>query len=136
VAANYAILASESTTETHAGAELRNVFQITAQAVPSGIVFHRRFPPSINDPENIDTILSIWAGWLNELNATPGVVSVQWVQDINAADEIQDRLVVTIDSTDGVMRFTREDIPLSDTVAEWQAAVAQTRAQLDAIEAR
>lgn len=136
MASNFEILASARVSEYVSPTVSQDVLEVTARALPSGIVFYVRFPPVIDDPVNIAEITGTWAGWLNELNATPGVVSVSWIQDIDASDQIRDRLSVTIDSTDGRMQFTRDDIPLSDSVAQWQAAVAKTRAQLDAIEAQ
>jgi len=135
MAADYEIVASQSTVEVLDGATAVNVIEISARAVPSNVVFSVRFPPAISDPASISGILAVWAGWYNELAATPGVVAVQFTQNINAANQLVDGMAVTISSTSGRMNFTRYDIPLSGTVAQWQEAVAETRAQLDAIEA-
>lgn len=136
MAGNYQVVASQSTVEVIDNTNAQEVLEITAQAQPSGVVYSVRFPPIIADPDSIAGILGAWADWYNQLAATPGVVAVQFTQNINAANQLEDGMAVTVASSSGKMRFTRYDIPLTDTVAEWQQAVAETRAQLDAIEAR
>jgi hypothetical protein len=127
MAGNYTVVASQSTVEVLDNTTAQDVLEITAQAQPSGVVYSVRFPPVIADPDSIAGILGAWA---------PGVVAVQFTQNINAANQLVDGMAVTVSSSSGRMQFTRYDIPLTDTVEQWQQAVAETRAQLDAIESR
>ncbi len=114
--------------------EIRNVDQQAGRAIPSGIVYYVRFSSVIDDPENVNEIMGIWADWLNELNATPGVVSVTWVQDINASDQSVDTLTIVVDSSNDSFRtVTLNDVPTEESVSEWQARVASARAALDKI---
>lgn len=133
MASSYEILASESATEL-VGDQLKDVLEISARSLPSGVVFKVRFPPVINDPETIATVLSAWGDEYNDIAAQPGVVGVRFLQDFDASDQVQDKLVVTIDSTSGAMQITRTDIPFEWYPAKMKAAIAETRAQLDAIE--
>ncbi len=135
MADNYEILASETVPEQVTPTLTRQVDQVTARALPSGIVFYVRYTSVIDDPENVHEIETIWAGWLNELNATPGVVSVQWIQDIDESDQVVDTLNITVDSSSGKMQTTLIGVPTEETVAQWQARVAAARKGLDAVEA-
>lgn len=136
MAASYEILASESTVELLGDTTLKDVLEITARSLPSGVVFKVRFPPVINDPGTIATVLGAWGDEYNDLSATPGVVGVAFRQDIDGSDQLKDKLVLTIDSTSGKMQITRDDLPFEWYPAKLKAAIAETRDQLDAIEAQ
>ena len=132
--ANWEPVASETLPEQVTPTEIRNVDQVTGRALPSGIIYYVRFTSVIDDPANVDAIMSVWAGWLNELNATPGVVSVTWVQDINASDQVVDTLTIVVDSTtNALLTATLNDVPTEENVSQWQQRVADARAALDQI---
>jgi len=136
VAVNYEILASESVEEPVGPTGTREMLQITARAKQSGVAYIVRLPPIISDPESVAVILSAWADEVNDIAAQPGVVSVSWVQDINAQDMYEDKITLVIDSSSGRMQITRDDIPLEWYPARMKEEIAKTRAELDAIEAQ
>ncbi len=134
MASNWEPVASETVPEQVTPTEIRNVDQQAGRALPSGIVYYVRFSSVIDDPENVDQIMGIWADWLNELNATPGVVSVTWVQDIDSSDQTVDTLSIVVDSSNNSLQtVTLNNVPTEESVSQWQARVSSARAALDKI---
>lgn len=127
-------IASETVTEVVTPTLTREVEQIVARAAPSGIVFYVRLPDILQDPVNTAEIVGIWAGWMNELGATPGVLSVSWVQDIDATDQVVDTLRTEVASSSGRLSATLT-LRTEDNVSTWQTQIAAARATLDQIEA-
>lgn len=125
MAGDFEVLAGESTVELIGATDVQDVYQVTARALPSGVVYHVRFPPAINDPESIRVILGEWATQYNALVALPGVVGVSTLQDVDAAGQISDVTDVTVRSNSGRLSSTVEikafsvvDGNLTDLLAE------------------
>lgn len=134
MAANYTPLTSETTTEISPANTLIDVLSVAAQAIPSGIVFHVRFPPAINDPASVAGILSAWADEMNDINAQPGVVNVTWIQDIDANDQLVDRIAITIASDNGQMQQTVDDISLYDYPQPMKDKIAAVHSFLNSLQ--
>lgn len=136
MAGGYEILSSETTVELLGATDVQDVFQVTARAQPSGVVFNVRFPPIIDNPQSIRDILGEWAGWYNDLAALPHVAGLVNLQDIDAAGQINDVTQVTVRSTSGKTNYTitvpGEDIGSPKAGDDVAAAVAN----LDALEGR
>lgn len=133
--ANWEPLASQTVSEVISPTKIREVEQITARALPSRVVFYVRLPDILQDPVNTAEIVGLWADWINEVAATPGVVGVTWVQDIDTSDQLEDTIVLTVASSSGTLTadVTVRDIgPGSST---YKRQVDTARAALNQIEA-
>jgi hypothetical protein len=134
MASNYTALTSETTTEISPANTLIDVLSVTAQAIPSGIVFHARFPPAINDPQSVAGILSAWADEMNDINSQPGVTGVTWIQDFDANDQLVDRLAITVASDNGQMTQTVDNISLYDYPQPMKDQIAAVHAFLNSLQ--
>lgn len=112
----------------------RTVYIVTAQADPSGVVF---FVPVVKvdlAPARLDLILGTLAEVFNTLADKPGVESITVEQGLNAANVLQQRVVVGVVSSSGDSDTT---VTLKWGEAQDQrgyAKIAAARAQLDDIE--
>lgn len=101
MAANYEVIAQQTVTEVSPANTIQDVNEVTAQAKPSGAVFHVRFPPAINNPTAIGEILSEWANQYNALDAVDNVLGVNTYQDIDNQNQLVDVTQVTVNSSSG-----------------------------------
>lgn len=134
MAGNYEVLAGESTVELVGATDVRDVQQITARAIPSGVVFHMRFTPAEYKPAIVQGLTSSFADQFNNLAAMPHVVGVATIQDIDGVGQIVDKLLITISSSSGKTSITRDDLHFTFDPSLLQNQIAETVANLDAIE--
>lgn len=106
MADNYELLSGEHTVELLGATDVQDVYQVTARSVPSGVVYHVRFPPVIQDATSVRDILAAWAGWYNDAAALPGVVGISTLQDVDLSGQLQDVNEVTVRSTSGKLTQT------------------------------
>jgi hypothetical protein len=133
--ANYEILSGEHTVELLGATDVQDVYQVTARALQSHVVYHVRFPPVIDDPETIAVVLTEWATQYDDLRALPYVVGVGTLQDIDASGQINDITQITVGSASGRLSAVLEDPNFSVVNDAVGSKIAALRAKLDAIEA-
>lgn len=133
MAGDFEVLAAESTVELLGSTDVQDVYQVTARALPSGAVYHVRFPPAINDTESIRVILGEWATQYNALAALPGVVGVSTLQDVDASGQILDITEIVVSAPGGRITRTIEDRNFSYVSDAVKARVADTLAGLSAL---
>jgi hypothetical protein len=133
VADNYDPLSSQSVVELISPTETAEREQVTARAKPSGVVYSVRFPPALFTPEAVNDLLSVQADFYNRLAAHPYVVGIAELQDIGVNNEIVDKLLVTISSTNGEFTTQRDDLPWTLGEPQLYAAIDEVHEQLDAI---
>jgi hypothetical protein len=135
LASSYEILSGEHTVELIGATDVQDVYQVTARVIPAGTVFHVRFTPVIDNPDSIRDILTVWAGWYNDIAALPGVVGVSNLQDIDASGQLNDIAEITVRSNSG--RLSQTIAVGSDIVGTPKVAplVASAVDALNAIEA-
>jgi hypothetical protein len=114
VAGNYQILAQQAVTEFIPPDKTRVLHEITAQAIPSGVVFPFRFKPVDYFPQGVDLTLHDVAQWLNKLAAHPGVVAVSLEHDVDGSNMIAVTWRVTVETPSG---DSQDDVILSWTEA-------------------
>lgn len=134
MARNYEPLSSEHTVELLGSTDVQDVFQVTARAIPSGVVYHVRFPPVIQDPETIEVVLTEWATQYNALRNLPGVVGVGTLQDVDASGQLNDVTQITVSSDSGKLTQTIDDPNFGAVDDRVRAEVDTAVAQLNAIE--
>jgi len=139
-ASSYTFVAAQLRTRYLPGGNTEQVYQVTAQTVPSGIYFFHNFRVAVYEkPTQVVDILNGLAESIETWNAVPGVVGLSAVQVIDSQDQFVNMFDVTVDSTSGnSSSVIRVQYPGSYagqlSVAEFTSAVAQARAQLDAVE--
>lgn len=134
MAGNYGNVTSQLVTEVSPANTIQDTLEVTAQAVPSGAVFHVRFPPAINDSESIDVILTEWANQYNALAAIPNVGGVSTYQDIDANNQLVDVTQVTVTSASGKSSNVLTYPDFSVVTDAIRASVAATSAFLTSLE--
>lgn len=102
--AAYLKLSMVPVTEIIGPTRSRTVYEITAQAVASGVVFYHRLVKADITATNLDLILGTLAKEFNELAALPGVVGVDVDQDLNSQQVLDQKVHVTVESTDGTLQ--------------------------------
>jgi Ethanolamine utilization protein EutJ (predicted chaperonin) len=135
LASNYAVVSSETVQQLLGTAGTQSVERVYAQAIPSGIVFGVDFPPVIDNPTAVDEILAIRAADFNDLGAQPGVTGVQVIEDINDADQMVERLAITITDPSGAMQQTVESWTMYQYPQPLKDNIAAVVANLTAIKA-
>lgn len=133
--ANYEPLAGEHTVELLGATDVQDVYQVTARAIPSGVVYHVRFPPVIQDPTTVSVVLTEWATQYNALAAVPGVVGVSTLQDVDAAGQLNDITQITVSSATGRFTAVIEDPNFGAVDSRVMDEINTTIANLNAIEA-
>jgi hypothetical protein len=131
----YEILAGEKTIELVGLADVNDVNQVTARAIPSDIVFHVRFKGNEFSSANVIYFLKRFAGYYNTLAELPHVVGAQVYEDITAAGQLRDMMEVTVASTSGVLTTTITETGIGRSLDYMQQQVNAAAANLDAIEA-
>lgn len=135
MATNYTILGQYPTIETLGGTQTRDVQAIQAQTKPSGIYYETRIPSSGATTANIRSDVNGYAIIYELLLTIPGVVSVQWAQEPNAAGLLEDHVLIYYESTSGQSSGVF-DMPYSKWTQNYAAAHVKTGiAALDAVEA-
>lgn len=131
----YEIVASSSDLQQVTPTETELVQRISAQALPSGIVFAVNIGASIFTPDNTKSLLQIWAYRFNWIAMQPNVVTVFTGQTVNAADQLVDSMTIVVRSNSG--RSTTDivgDYTLADQ-GRAQNAINAAVANLNAVEA-
>lgn len=139
-ATTYTFVAAQLRTRYLPGGNTQEVYQVTAQAVPSGVYFFHNFlTANYADPANVAHALTVIGQAVNNWSVVPGVVGMTAVQVIDAQDLFVNMFDVTVSSTSGnsttVIRVTYPGLnhPGEDT-QNFTAQVAQAVALLDAAE--
>lgn len=135
MAGNYKVLSGLTTTELIGTTQTQDVELYTLQAMPSGVVFYVRIPNDLLDSNLLDSLASNEADLYNAIAAIPNVAAVSMFEDITPANQISDRLVLTIRSTSGRSTVTRDDPSFNLDPNYMAGVVAGIVQQLDAIEA-
>jgi hypothetical protein len=109
--------------------------EYTATATPSGIVFRFRLAPAISQPAVVEGEATQWADAFNQKSLVSGVQSIATYQTIDAQNQIEDRMTVTVESDSGESTATL-DLPQSYLQQSlFNEAVEPVRENLNAIEA-
>lgn len=149
--AAYSFLAAEPTVQVLSSEIVRDAQRVTAQAQASGVVYSLVFAPYptspqgevVWTPESIDSQLAYWAGIWDSNSQVPGVAGISLSQEVDVTGRLEDVAQVYVLSSSG-----RSSTQLSLGPRSWLPsvagttltqsfpdAVAQARAQLDAVEA-
>lgn len=122
------------------GGRTEPVYQVTAQAIASGVYFFHNFRPNVYaKPAEVAAILNSLAGSLNTWSSVPGVEGMSAVQQIDDQEQFVNKFDVTVSSTSGdSSTVIRYPYPLQDAAhpgtLAFKEAVAQAQAGLDAVE--
>lgn len=146
----YNFLTSEATIQVLSTDIVRDAQRITAQALPSNVVYSVLFAPYPTGPNGeivwtADAIaheLGVEAAWWNANIQTPGVLGIGLSQNLTPANELQDIALVTIQSTSGKSTSQIELPPTqwlpsvenTTLTVSFPDAVRAAVAQLDAVE--
>jgi len=131
----YDVLSGLTTTQLIGTTQTQDVELYTLQAKPSGVVFYVRIPADFLDSGLLDSLASNEAELYNAIAAIPHVQAVSMYEDITAANQINDRLVLTIASSSGRSTVTRDDQSFNLDPGYMAGVVAGIVGELDAIEA-
>ena len=149
--AAYQFLTSESTIQVLSPDIVRDAQRISARASRSQVVYSLLFAPYPTDDQGtviwteqlIADQLSYWAGIWDSNSLVRGVAGIALTQSLDAAGQLEDVAIVTVSSTSG-NSTTQLVLPPASWLPSVQGttltqsfpdAVAETRAQLDAVEA-
>ncbi len=133
MADNYNVLSALTTTELVGTTQTQDVELYTMQAQPSGVVFYVRLPNSELDAFLLDPIAANLADLYNRIAQIPHVVAVSMYEDITPSNQITDRLVLTITSSNGRLQVTRDDPSFNLDPGYMESVVNGIVSQLDAI---
>lgn len=141
--AAYQFLTSEATLKVLSPELVQDAQRITARASESGVVYSLVFSDYPTDPTGrviwtpqlIADQLAYWAGLWDQNSLVPGVVGIGLTQELNAASELVEIALVTVQSTSGRSTTTATLGPRSFLPEPFATAVAAVRQQLDADEA-
>lgn len=117
-----------------------NMQQVTARAIESGVSFLAQFPMNVyNTPGATTPFLDELANGFNSYAKVPGVEAIAAVQEIDANNQLADKIDVTVASTSGKSTtVVRTDYPSTDfqsvTLERFVSLVDATRAHLDSVE--
>lgn len=131
----YTILASGPDVELQGSTDVRDVQAVTVQARPSNVIFTLRFLPEAYVPAIVANLCGSFAGYFNELVKIPGVAGVSTFQDIDAADQLQDVMRITVRSTSGITSFPVDEPQFGRRLDYLAPEIAAKVSELDAIEA-
>jgi hypothetical protein len=109
--------------------------EYAATADPSGTVFRFRLDPKIASLDVVNGETDQWASAFNQKSLVSGVRSIATYQDVNAQNQVVERMIVTVESDSGAS--TAElDLPQSELQSTaFNDAVEAEREQLNAVEA-
>lgn len=134
MASAFSFVASEATTEVSASDEVRDVQRTTLTAQPSGVTFSVMVPSGAGMAAATAAAATPIAEAFNTAADHPGVAGIFTSQEVNAAGNVTDVAVVTVTSTSG-RSSTTVTVPMGTVQGgDISGAVADARAQLDALE--
>jgi hypothetical protein len=114
MADSYSIIYSYTTQELRGAAQLANVRVIGFQTRPSGIVAERRLDVALGTLSEIRPVIEVLADGLEGIAQNDHVAGVSYLQDVNAAGQLDDFLDVTVQSNSG--QSTEDMLILLDDV--------------------
>jgi hypothetical protein len=135
MAANYRILSQMPVVEIIPPNRTRAVTEITAEAVPSGVIFYFRLVPVAYNATNIKTIAANVAEGLNKDSSVPGVVGISIELDVGANNQLVEYGVVTVESSSGNSQSEIRAVQTWLFNDQFDNKVAAARKKLDDIEA-
>lgn len=109
--------------------------QYEATAEPSGVVFRFILSRALSDPAIVNGEAEQWADAFNQKSLVSGVQSISTYSDVNAQNQIAERMSVTVESDSG------ESTTILDMPQSWlqqtlfNGAVEKARETLNAYEA-
>src|SRR5205814_7790904 len=112
---------------------LANQYEATAQ--PSGVVFRFILSREISTPDVVAGEAEQWASAFNQKSLVSGVRSISTYSDVNAQNQIEERMSVTVESD------SRESTTILDLPQSWlkqslfNQQVEAARENLNAVEA-
>ena len=149
--AGYSFLSAEQTIQVLSDDITRPAQRVTGIANASGVVYSLLFAPYPTDEQGsviwtadaINGQMDYWAGVWDQNAQVPGVLDISVTQNVNPAGRLMDVAVVVVASTSGksttqIELGPREWAPSvagTTLTRSFPDAVAQARAQLDAVEA-
>ena len=117
------------------GSKIRDVYDAEATTTPSGVYFQFRVPVALADPGSIQATAEAISVSLESLFTVPGVVGIEYVQDVSPANLLVDYVLIYVQSTSGLstdyVRWPLESVDLRVLAGPLAAAIAK----LDTIEA-
>lgn len=136
----YQVVDSYRTVETYGGLDSRDVQRVIVRAIPSSVAFGFHFSAlqsTFADPallaDAIDEIARPYAGYVDAVINTPGVLGLYGYEDFNASLQQENRWVVTFGHDPGGPSVQR-DIAFTDVLPDrFPAIAAAALASLDAI---
>lgn len=134
-AGEYVVIRSSPDIELQGVSDTEDVQELLVRALPSNVVFTLRFPRDNYVPSIVDSLTAQFAGYFNALRAIPGVAGVSTFQDVNADDQIQDVMQITVRSDSGIQTFRFIEPQFGRRLDLVGADVAAKVAELNAIEA-
>lgn len=75
--------------------------EYAATADPSGVVFRFRLAPGISTLDVVNGETDQWAAAFNQKSLVSGVRSISTYQDVNAQNQVVERMIVTVESDSG-----------------------------------
>ena len=129
------VVSSHRTVELLGGQRTQDVYEIGATTAENNVYFQFRVPVALADPGSIEMTMNAIAVQLDTLFTIPQVVGVSYVQDVNAANQLEDLVEIYVTSTDGraddFLRWPLESVdlrvvaqPIADLVAKLDAIMA------------
>jgi hypothetical protein len=139
----YELLSMEPTIQVLSPEIVLDAKRITARALPSGIVFSVFYTaPPVTAPDRIEPdaariarALAYWSDIWNANADVPGVLSIGMSQEVDAAGQLKDQVLVFVASTSGRSTDLVTLGPRNFMQPLFGEAVAASRARMDAIEA-
>ncbi len=135
MAGGYTLLSSSPDIQILGPTESVNVYRYTAQALPSGVVFHTSIDPDSWNTSFVTAYLGDLAGQFNQRADDPRVVVISTSEQINPANQLVDLFTATLQSSSGKSTADLTDAYVALQDPFWNQLVDPIVAQLDAIEA-
>lgn len=111
---SYNRVGSVSTLKLVSGNTSVNAVRMTVQETMFGVVFSFTVSQKIYDAEGWQALASQYAAIVQQYGEYEGTIGVQYVPDVNGAQQIIDTLIVTVGTPDGLVSIDVQ-VPLSET---------------------
>lgn len=135
MADNYTILTQYETVEFLGGAQTRPVIAVGVQTREHGVYFETRIAKADYTAAVAKQNANGFTIVYELLFKIPGVTDVEWTQEPTNAGQLQDHVIVYVESSSGASSASI-DVPYSKFTQDYIAGqVGKLRAQLDAAEA-
>lgn len=109
---SYHKVGAVSTMKLISGSKTIDAVRMTVRETVYGVVFSFTVAKSTYDALGWETLASEYAAVVQSLGAFEGTTGIQYVQDTNGSNELQDMLIVTVGTDDGLVAIDVE-VPLT-----------------------